>query len=61
MRFPTDLVTLRVQGCTTPLPKPIKVVGFGGCGVDYMASVAAFPRPDDKLRTEKLEVGTPMC
>jgi len=32
-----------------------KVVGVGGVGVDYLASVAAFPRPDEKLRTERLE------
>jgi hypothetical protein len=29
---------------------------MGGCGVDYLASVAAFPKPDEKLRSEKLEV-----
>jgi hypothetical protein len=28
-------------------------------GVDYLASVAAYPRPDEKLRTEKLEVRGP--
>jgi hypothetical protein len=46
------------QGCTTPLPQPIKVVGCGSSGVDYLASVAAYPKPDQKLRTETLEVGT---
>lgn len=39
----------------------IKVVGMGGCGVDYLAQVAAYPRPDEKLRTEKLEVGMGKC
>lgn len=29
---------------------------MGSAGVDYLAQVAAFPRPDDKLRTEQLEV-----
>ncbi|KAG2448408.1 hypothetical protein HYH02_006300 [Chlamydomonas schloesseri] len=43
------------QGCNRPLGKRIKVVGMGSCGVDYLASVAAYPRPDEKLRTEKLE------
>ncbi|KAG2424569.1 hypothetical protein HXX76_014449 [Chlamydomonas incerta] len=43
------------QGCNRPLGKRIKVVGMGSCGVDYLASVAAFPRPDEKLRTETLE------
>ncbi len=44
------------QGCTQPLLNRVKVVGVGSCGVDYLASVAQFPKPDDKLRTEKLEV-----
>ncbi|CAG9466024.1 unnamed protein product [Pedinophyceae sp. YPF-701] len=34
----------------------IKVVGVGGCGVDYLASVACYPKPDEKLRTQALEV-----
>ncbi len=29
---------------------------MGSCGLDYLAQVAAFPQPDDKLRTERLEV-----
>eukprot|EP00959_Pyramimonas_sp_CCMP1952_P314502 6583672-Pyramimonas_sp.AAC.1 len=29
---------------------------MGGVGVDYLASVAAYPKADDKLRTEVLEV-----
>jgi hypothetical protein len=44
------------QGCAEPLPAPIKVVGCGSSGVDYLASVAAYPRPDEKLRTDTLEV-----
>lgn len=32
------------------------VIGLGSCGLDYLALVAAFPKPDDKLRTEKMEV-----
>ncbi|GLI60496.1 hypothetical protein VaNZ11_002658, partial [Volvox africanus] len=43
------------QGCDQPLERRIKIVGMGSCGVDYLASVAAYPRPDEKLRTEKLE------
>lgn len=49
------------QGCEKPLPTRIKVVGCGSCGVDYLASVAAYPRPDEKLRTEQLEVSTLRC
>lgn len=44
-----------MQGCSAPLARPIKVVGMGSCAVDYLASVAAFPKPDEKLRTETLE------
>ncbi|GFR48228.1 hypothetical protein Agub_g10089, partial [Astrephomene gubernaculifera] len=43
------------QGCDTPLDWRIKVVGMGSCGIDYLASVAAYPKPDEKLRTETLE------
>ncbi len=39
-----------------PLSAGPKIVGMGSCTIDYLASVAAFPRPDDKLRTETLEV-----
>lgn len=30
------------------------VVGVGGAGVDYLASVGTFPQPDSKIRTEAL-------
>lgn len=29
---------------------------MGSAGIDYLALVAAYPRPDDKLRTERLEL-----
>lgn len=32
------------------------VVGVGGVGIDYLASVATFPSPDQKTRTEELEI-----
>lgn len=32
------------------------VIGLGSCGLDYLALVASFPRPDDKIRTEKMEM-----
>lgn len=44
------------QGCDAALEQPIKVVGMGSCGVDYLATVAKYPRPDEKLRSETLEV-----
>jgi sugar/nucleoside kinase (ribokinase family) len=31
------------------------VVGIGGAGIDYLASVGTFPEPDSKIRTDKLE------
>ena len=39
----------------------LQVVGMGSCCVDYLASVAAFPRPDEKLRSETLEVRARVC
>lgn len=47
--------TTMIQGCTDPLPAPVKVLGMGSSGQDLLAQVAAFPRPDDKLRTEQFE------
>lgn len=41
------------QLSTTSRPK---VVGLGSVGLDYLAQVAKFPKPDEKLRTEKMEV-----
>jgi hypothetical protein len=35
---------------------PLRIIGMGSVGLDYLAAVAAFPKPDDKLRTERLEV-----
>ena len=32
------------------------VVGVGGVGIDYLASVATFPQADMKMRTEALEI-----
>eukprot|EP00882_Tetradesmus_deserticola_P005402 GHRQ01005685.1.p1 GENE.GHRQ01005685.1~~GHRQ01005685.1.p1 ORF type:complete len:493 (+),score=89.17 GHRQ01005685.1:314-1792(+) len=44
------------DGCHVPLTMPVKIVGCGSCGVDYLASVAAYPKPDQKLRTDALVV-----
>lgn len=32
------------------------VVGMGSVGMDFLASVASFPKPDDKMRTDELEM-----
>ncbi|XP_062148199.1 uncharacterized protein LOC133857095 isoform X2 [Alnus glutinosa] len=39
-----------------PLPQNRIVVGIGAAGVDYLAAVAAYPNPDDKIRTTSLKV-----
>ena len=44
-----------LQGLERLMPTEAKVVGMGGCGVDYLAQVACYPKPDAKLRTEQLE------
>ena len=31
-------------------------MGVGGVGIDYLASVATFPEPDSKMRSETLEI-----
>ena len=46
----------KAQGCKAPLAEKIKIVGCGSCGVDYLASIASYPKPDQKLRTDALEV-----
>ena len=38
------------------IPAGKKLLGLGSAGVDYLASVAVFPQPDEKIRTESLEV-----
>jgi hypothetical protein len=45
-----------MQGRLATTPQAVKVVGCGSAGIDYIASVTAFPKPDEKIRTEKLEV-----
>ncbi|CAO2184191.1 unnamed protein product [Urochloa humidicola] len=36
-------------------PNPV-VLGCGGISVDYLATVASFPKPDDKIRSLELKV-----
>ncbi|XP_019709713.1 uncharacterized protein [Elaeis guineensis] len=40
-----------------PLPANRIVLGCGAVSVDYLASVASFPKPDDKIRSTSLKVG----
>ena len=39
---------------TPPSTPPPTVFAFGSCGVDYLAVVDFYPRPDDKIRTRSL-------
>lgn len=39
-----------------PLPDNLIVLGCGAVSVDYLATVAAFPNPDDKIRSINLKV-----
>ncbi len=39
-----------------PLEHRKKVVGLGLACWDFLAQVAAFPKPDEKLRTQRMEV-----
>ncbi|GMP90516.1 hypothetical protein CsSME_00041608 [Camellia sinensis var. sinensis] len=39
-----------------PLPHNRIVLGCGGVGVDFLAAVAAYPKPDDKIRTTSLKL-----
>jgi hypothetical protein len=61
-RFQTHQRKKPLQSCcsaaerTNEAQKP-KIVGLGSVGLDYLAQVAAFPKPDEKLRTKQMEVG----
>lgn len=39
-----------------PLPEHRTVVGCGGVTLDFLAAVAAYPKPDDKIRSTSLKV-----
>ncbi|KAJ9697090.1 hypothetical protein PVL29_009031 [Vitis rotundifolia] len=39
-----------------PLPDNLTVLGCGAAVVDLLAAVAAYPKPDDKIRTTSLKV-----
>ncbi|KAL4558612.1 hypothetical protein LXL04_036813 [Taraxacum kok-saghyz] len=49
-RFRTKMLASATQA-ETPT-----VLGFGGVGVDLLATVATFPNPDDKIRSTSLKV-----
>ncbi|VFR00550.1 unnamed protein product [Cuscuta campestris] len=39
-----------------PLPENRIVLGVGSVGVDFLAAVASYPKPDDKIRTTSFQV-----
>ncbi|KAL2323382.1 hypothetical protein Fmac_027761 [Flemingia macrophylla] len=39
-----------------PLPENPIIVGFGGVGVDFLAAVPSFPKPDAKIRTTEFKI-----
>lgn len=39
-----------------PLPENPVIVGFGGVGVDFLAAVPFFPKPDTKMRTTQFKI-----
>ncbi|KAK7277469.1 hypothetical protein RJT34_22482 [Clitoria ternatea] len=39
-----------------PLPENPIIVGFGGVGLDFLAVVPSFPKPDAKIRSTQLKV-----
>ncbi|KAK7831953.1 ketohexokinase [Quercus suber] len=50
---------LRVKMSSDTLPPPPEkgiVLGCGGASVDFLAAVATYPKPDDKIRTTSLKV-----
>ena len=47
---------LQTRSIVNQMEAEVQVVGMGSAGMDYLAEVATFPRPDDKLRTENLEL-----
>ncbi|RLN04278.1 hypothetical protein C2845_PM13G21930 [Panicum miliaceum] len=44
-----------VAAMASGAPSPV-VLGCGGISVDYLATVASFPNPDDKIRSLELKV-----
>ncbi|KAG6724549.1 hypothetical protein I3842_03G262300 [Carya illinoinensis] len=54
----TLVINFQVKMSSDSLPPPENriVVGCGTVTVDYLAAVAAYPKPDDKIRTTSLKV-----
>ncbi|KAF5482526.1 hypothetical protein F2P56_003086 [Juglans regia] len=53
---PTRNFQVKMSSDSLPPPENCIVVGCGTVSVDYLAAVAAYPKPDDKIRTTSLKV-----
>ncbi|KAK9944943.1 hypothetical protein M0R45_010483 [Rubus argutus] len=56
---PSPLGSTRLQmsaDSLPPLPENRVVVGVGSMGLDFLAAVSSYPKPDDKIRTTGLKV-----
>ncbi|KAG6662876.1 hypothetical protein I3843_03G255300 [Carya illinoinensis] len=53
---PTRNFQVKMSSDSLPPPENRIVVGCGTVTVDYLAAVAAYPKPDDKIRTTSLKV-----
>ncbi|XP_020224934.1 uncharacterized protein LOC109806830 isoform X4 [Cajanus cajan] len=57
-RFSTSTMS-RTRRCRVTMssdPQNAVVVGCGGVSIDFLATVAAYPKPDDKIRSTSLKV-----
>ncbi|KAH7669709.1 Ribokinase/fructokinase protein [Dioscorea alata] len=52
---PSDLASSS-SSCIPPLPENTVVLGCGAVALDYLATVASFPKPNDKIRSTSLKV-----
>ncbi|PKU66272.1 hypothetical protein MA16_Dca027033 [Dendrobium catenatum] len=50
------LSSSQAESVLPPLQQNRVVLGCGSLSVDYLATVVAFPKPDDKIRSTSLKV-----
>ncbi|KAK6940587.1 Carbohydrate kinase PfkB [Dillenia turbinata] len=49
--FASNSTTTRAQMSSQSFPQNRVIVGVGGLGLDFLATVATYPNPDDKIRS----------
>ncbi|XP_062079448.1 uncharacterized protein LOC133783843 [Humulus lupulus] len=47
----THSTRLKMSSNSLPIPENRIVVGLGAAGVDFLATVSSYPKPDDKIRS----------